>query len=183
VRLSALVTRIAATSQGVLHPATVVWVQATRPLACCVRRQVTPHSIVATQLGIRPCDVGRRRHRDSLVMAEERLLFCFFCAMVYVAAQVRKVLYGSIQEASYMSDENRLNYEAPRAMRIGSLAQGKGDCNPTGSSDVAFCEAPGSSALGSGCMHPGSAAGGTECTEPGNAAVADCFNPGNTHAD
>jgi hypothetical protein len=71
----------------------------------------------------------------------------------------------------------RLSYEAPRAMRLGSVHAGAGDCDPTGSGDAEGCATPGSSARVRGCNQPGNSAG--VCNLPGSSASAICDANGN----
>ncbi len=66
----------------------------------------------------------------------------------------------------------RLSYEAPRAMRVGSVHAGAGLCDPTGSGDAEGCNSPGNSAGGGGCGEPGNSAGGQGCHGPGSGDIS-----------
>jgi hypothetical protein len=68
----------------------------------------------------------------------------------------------------------RLSYEAPRAMRLGSVHAGAGLCDPTGSGDAEQCATPGNSASSDGCNWPGSSATGEGCHKPGSSAPGIC---------
>jgi hypothetical protein len=50
--------------------------------------------------------------------------------------------------------DERLSYEAPRAMRLGSVHAGAGVCQP-GSGDAEVCVAHGNGAAGKGCVDDG----------------------------
>jgi hypothetical protein len=80
-------------------------------------------------------------------------------------------------EASRIS---KREYEAPRAMRMGALTAGKGDCTPSGSGDTTICDQPGNAAPGFGrCGSPGNSADACDATGNSPTTRANCGGPGN----
>jgi hypothetical protein len=67
-----------------------------------------------------------------------------------------------------MSKDERLVYEAPRAMRLGDARAGRGTCEP-GTGDTEGCYGPGNAAAHS-------------CGGAGNSATDTCYSAGNTPA-
>ena len=79
-------------------------------------------------------------------------------------------------EASRISGRE---YEAPRAMRMGALAAGKGDCIAPGSGDTTICDQPGNAALRFGrCGSPGNSADACDATGNSPAFLVNCGGPG-----
>jgi hypothetical protein len=85
---------------------------------------------------------------------------------------------GRLQSGEAAKHE-RLSYEPPRAMRLGTVHAGAGYCRP-GSGDAGGCGTPGNSAVGRGCNLPGNSAGGEGCDATGSGPALNgiCEGPG-----
>ncbi|MBM4429059.1 MAG: hypothetical protein FJ026_01755 [Chloroflexi bacterium] len=70
-----------------------------------------------------------------------------------------------------MANGDLREYEAPRALRVGSAIAGTGDCSNPGSGDALICDAAGNSA---------GSPGGAGCAAPGNLALGNCEGEGNS---